>query len=105
MVENIYDKKYDRSTKTLLNRHEKEIVNFLLKTDITNFKSEDREINLPEKHVDSVFRINGEYILHFEFQTKYEEGMEEKMLLYNLLLRNKFQCEVQSILVYLTNYR
>ncbi len=98
-----YDKKYDRATKDLINKFESEIINYFLKSNIKNIEPVDREINLPEKHVDSAFNINDEYILHIEFQTKYEENIEKRLLLYNILLNNKFNKDVKTIIVYLAD--
>ena len=102
---NKFDKKYDRASKTLIQGYDKEIIEFITKDKIQALRSIDREINLPEKHLDSAFEVNNKYILNIEFQTIYEKNIEERLLLYRCLLKYKsnYQKPVRTIIVYLTD--
>lgn len=104
-MKNKFDKKFDRATKTLIQGYDKEIIEFIIDKKINSVSPIDREINLPEKHLDSAFEINDEYILNIEFQTVYEKNIEERLLLYRCLLKYKsdYKKPVRTILVYLTD--
>ncbi len=98
---NIYDKKYDRVSKVLIQTYDKEIIEHLLNVQIKSIIPVDREINLPEKHMDSTFHINNEYIINIEFQTEYDENIEQRLLLYRCLLKYKYNKPVKSVIIYL----
>ncbi len=98
---NNYDKKYDRVSKVLIQTYDKEIIEYLLNIQVNSISSVDREINLPEKHLDSTFNINDEYIINIEFQTEYDENIEQRLLLYRCLLKYKYNKPVKSVIIYL----
>jgi predicted transposase YdaD len=99
------DKPYDKASKDLLDIFQIDIVSFFTNTSPDKITFEGTELSIPDRRVDSSFKIDNKYILNLEFQTKYEKGIEFRMLLYNTLLRAKHKLPVRTILIYLTNYR
>lgn len=98
-------KKYDRASKSLIQSFEEHIINFVIGEDARKIEVLDTELNLPNRNVDSLFKINDEYVLNIEFQTKYEDNIEFRMLLYNILLELKYDLPVRTVLIYLTDFR
>lgn len=96
-------KPYDQHTKVLIDRYPEDIVKFFAGIDKAEITLLDRELNLPTKSVDGIFNINNEYILNIEFQTRYDETLNFRMLRYFTLLREKYNLPVRSMVVYFTN--
>lgn len=105
MKEKKIHKKYDRASKSLIQSFEEHIIDFVIGETAKKIEPLDTELNLPNRNVDSLFKINDEYVLNIEFQTKYEEDIEFRMMLYNNLLELKYNLPVRTVLIYLTDYR
>lgn len=95
-------KKYDKAGKDLIEAFEEQIIEYVIKSKPEKIETLDRELNLPDRRIDSVFKINNEYVLNIEFQTEYEDNIEFRMLLYNVLLKVKYNLPVRTIIIYLT---
>ncbi|MFN8577170.1 MAG: hypothetical protein U0354_09965 [Candidatus Sericytochromatia bacterium] len=92
-------KKYDKASKDLINDFEEQIIEFIIKEKPKTIEVKDRELNIPDRRIDSVFEIDNKYILNIEFQTEYEENIEFRMLLYNILLQVKYDLPVRTIII------
>lgn len=95
-------KRYDKASKDLINEFEEQIIEYVIKSKPQKIEKLDRELNLPDRRIDSVFKIDDRYVLNIEFQTEYEENIEFRVLLYNILLQVKHELPVRTIIIYLT---
>ena len=76
-------KKYDKASKGLIDVFQEHIIEYVTKSKPEKIETLDRELNLPHRFVDSVFKIDDKYVLNIEFQAKYEVDIEFRLLLYN----------------------
>jgi hypothetical protein len=96
------NKKYDKVSKYILDEFSSDIVEFFTGIKADKITILDKELNLPSKYVDSAYKINDEFILNIEIQTKYDENLPFRMALYSLVLKDRYKLPVKSYVIYLT---
>lgn len=92
------EKMYDKASKGILDSFQIDIVSFFTNTEPSKIDIIDTELSIPDRRVDSAFKIDNKYILNLEFQTRYKKDIEFRMLLYNVLLESKYKLPVRTIL-------
>src|SRR5437899_3196702 len=98
--------KWDTGTKHLLGENPEHFIKWLLPKATFKWKAKHKTPNLDARQIeaDNLYEVwirNKRYLVHIEFQSKYDRNMAKRMWEYNMLATFSYQLPTYSFVIYL----